>query len=84
MMKSNTIDASKNVRYLYAPGELEGVQSRATHSVWSMEVYNVERLVVNEDEPFLYYLNDGLKHGFVREELKLIPPGTELTPEEVH
>ena len=36
---------------------------------------------MNEDEPVLNYLNDGLKHGFVRGELKLFPPGTELLPE---
>ena len=72
------------MRYLYAPGELEGDQRRAIDSVWSMEVYNIESLVVIEDEPVLYYPNDGLKHGFVRvnsnsEKISrqyLSPPGT--------
>ncbi|RMX48680.1 hypothetical protein pdam_00014318 [Pocillopora damicornis] len=32
-------------------------------------------------EPVLYYLKDGPKRGFVREELQIGPPGTELSPE---
>ena len=35
---------------------------------------------MNEKEPVLYYLKDGPKRGFVREELMIVPPGTELPP----
>ena len=42
-LKEKRLDSSKNVRYLYTPGELKGGQRRATDSVWSMEVYNIER-----------------------------------------
>ena len=34
-----------------------------------------------ENEPVLYYLKDGPKRGFVREELMIVPRGTELPPE---
>ncbi|RMX38372.1 hypothetical protein pdam_00005488 [Pocillopora damicornis] len=54
-----------NVRYLFAAGELEGGQ----------------KTLVNKNEPVLYYLKDGPKCGFVREELQIVPPGTELPPE---
>ena len=40
-LKEKRLDSSKNVRYLYTPGELKGGQRR--WSVWSMEVYNIER-----------------------------------------
>ena len=42
-LKEKRLDSSKNVRYLYTPGELKGDQRRATDSVWSMKVYNIER-----------------------------------------
>ena len=33
------------VRYLYQPGELEGGGKRATDPIWSLKVYNIERVV---------------------------------------
>ena len=69
-----------NVRYLYAPDELEGGQRRATDPNWSLKVFNISRSIVNEHEPVLYYLKDGLKRGFVREELMIVSEGTELPP----
>ena len=36
---------------------------------------------MNKDEPVLYSLNDGLKRGFVREELLIVSLGTELLTE---
>ena len=45
------------VRYLYAPGELEGdKRRRATDPVWSVTVHKIERAVVKSGEPVLYYL----------------------------
>ena len=68
------------VRYLYQPGELEGGVKRATDPIWSLKVYNIERSVTKPNEPVVYYLHDGPKWGFVREELLVIPPNTELPP----
>ena len=46
-----------------------------------MKFFNIDRTLVNKNEPVLYYLKDGPKCGFVREELQIVPPGTELPPE---
>ena len=69
-----------NVRYLYQPGELEGGVKRATDPMWSLKVYNLERSFAKPNQPVLYYLSDGPKRGFVREELLVVPPNTELPP----
>ena len=69
-----------NVRYLYYPGELEGGGRRATDPIWSLKVYNIERVDTKPHEPVVYYLYDGPKRGFVREELMVVPPGTQLPP----
>jgi len=67
-------------RYLYQPGELEGGTKRATDPVWSLKVYTLERAVDKLGEPVLYYFHDGPKRGFVREELLVVPPNTQLLP----
>ena len=79
--KEKRLDSSVNVRYLFAPGELEGGGKRATHPNWSQKVFNISSSIANENEPVLYYLKDGPKRGFVREELMIVPKGTELPPE---
>ena len=71
------------VRYLYQPGELEGGVKRATDPIWSLKVYNLERSFAKPNQPVLYYLRDGPKRGFVREELLVAPPNTELPPAKV-
>ena len=71
------------LRYLYYPGELEGGGRRATDPIWSLKVYNVHKVVTKPDEPVVYYLYDGPKRGFVREELMAVPPDTMLPPERV-
>ena len=68
------------VRFLYEPGELEGGQRRATNPNWSLKVYNIGGLIVKENQPVMYYLKDGPKRSFVREELMVVPDGTELLP----
>ena len=68
------------VRYLYQPGELEGGTKRATDPIWSLKVYNLERSFTKPDQPVLYYLHDGPKRSFVREELLVVPPDTTLPP----
>ena len=69
------------VRYLLAPGEDEGGERRrATDPVWSLEVFDLSRSVVSPGQPVLYYLLDGPKRSFVREELQFVPGDTELPP----
>ena len=69
-----------NVRYLYQPGELEGGTKRATDPIWSLKVYQVVEDRAKPDQPVVYYLSDGPKRGFVREELLVVPPNTQLPP----
>ena len=69
-----------NVRYLYQPGELEGGTKRATDPIWSLKVYQVVENKTKPDSPVVYYLSDGPKRGFVREELLVVPPNTQLPP----
>ena len=72
-----------NVTYLYQPGELEGGVKRATDPIWCLKVYNIERSFTKPNQPILYYLYDGPKRGFVREELLVVPPNTQLPPEQL-
>jgi len=67
-----------SVRYLYQPGKLEGGGRKATDPIWSLKVFNIERSITKPNEPVLYYLRDGPKRGFVREELLVVPSDTEL------
>ena len=69
-----------SIRYPYQPDELEGVGRRATDPIWSLKVFNIERFITKPNELVLHYLHDGPKRGFVREELLLVPPDTELPP----
>ena len=69
-----------NVIYLYQPGELEGGTKRATDPIWSLKVYQVVENRTKPNEPIVYYLSDGPKRGFVREELLVVPPNTQLPP----
>jgi len=71
------------VRYLYAPGELEGGRRQATDSVWSLTTHTVRNVVQRGGQPALYYLNSAPARGFVHEELLIVPHGTELPPDQV-
>ena len=79
-LKKKRLDSSKNVRYLYAAGELEGGKRRVIDPIWSLKVYNIDSILVNEGELVLYYLKDRPKRDFVPEELQIVPPGIELPP----
>ena len=59
--KEKRLDSSVNVRYLFAPGELEGGGKKATDPNWCLKVFNISASIVNENEPVLYYLKDGPK-----------------------
>ena len=82
-LKEQRLPSGVGVRYLYQPGELEGGRRRATDPVWSLEVCRLGRSVTKPDEPVLYYLQDGQPRGFVREELLVVPPDTQLPPDGV-
>ena len=77
------IPSTARVRYLYAPGELEGGRRRATDPVWSLNIYTVRNVIRQAGQPALYHLDDGPMRGFVREELLIVPENTELPPEKV-
>ena len=81
--KEKKLPSLVNVRYLFQPVELEGAVKRATDPIWSLKIYSIERSVTKPNSPVLYYLHDGPKRGFVREELLVTPPNTELPPEQV-
>jgi len=78
------LPALVQVRYLYQPGELEGGVKKATDPIWSLKVFSIERSFTKPDQPVLYYLHDGLKRSFVREELLVDPPNTNLPPADVN
>ena len=70
------------VRYLLAPGELEGGERRrATDPIWSLKVFDLSRSIISHDQPVLYYLEGGPRRGFTREELQVVPEDTELPPD---
>ena len=73
-----------SVRYLLSPGELEGGEKRrATDPIWSIKVYYISGSKVSPNQPVLYFLQDGPRRGFVREELQVVPYDTELPPDSV-
>jgi len=71
------------MRYLYTPGELQGGRLRATDPMWSLTTHTVRNVVQRGGQPALYYLNSEPARGFVREELLIVPHGTELPPDKV-
>ena len=77
------LSSNVKARYLYYPGELEGGNKRATDPVWSLKVYTLEKAVDKPGESVPYYLYDSPKRGFVREELLIVPPNTQLAPAQV-
>ena len=80
-LKEKRLPSGVQVRYLLSPGEDEGGERRrATDPIWSIEVYNITRVVISPDQPVLYYLLDGPKRSFVREELQVVLTDTELPP----
>ena len=45
--------------------------------------HTVRNVVQRGGQPALYYLNSAPARGFVREELLIVPHGTELPPDQV-
>ena len=72
------------LRYLFAPGEYEGGERRrATDPVWSLEIFELSHSKVSPGQPVMYYLSDGPKRSFVREELQVVPEDSEAPPKKV-
>ena len=72
------------VRHLLVPGEEEGDERRrATDPIWSLGVNDLSRSVLSPGQPVLYYLSEGPKRSFVREEFQIVPSDTELPPKHV-
>ena len=67
------------------PVELESRRKCATDCNWSPQVYHIKESLIQKNQLVLYWLVDdddnGLKRSFVREELIVIPPDTELPPQ---
>ena len=83
IQKEDVLPEDGLYRYLYQP-ELEGGQQRrATDMVWSWNTFRLDEIVQNKGERVLYYLRDGPKRSFVREELMWIPQETQLPPDYV-
>ena len=80
-LKEKRLPSGVQVRYLLSPGEDEGGERRrATDPIWSIEVYNINRVVISPKQPVSHYLQGGPKRSFVREELQVVPSDTELPP----
>ncbi len=43
-------------------------------------MYHIDKMILNRGEPVIYFLKDRPKRSFVREELMIVPEGTELPP----
>ena len=80
------LDINSRVRYLLLPEDLEGGKKRLTDPNWTLPVFSIDRIIVEDCKPVLYYLKKGNsdvripKRSFVREELFVVPPDTELPP----
>ena len=72
-----------NVCYLYEPSELGGGTKSVTDPIWSSKVHHLERSVTKLNKPVVYYSCDGPKRGFVPEDSLVVPPNTQLRPEQV-
>ena len=51
--------------------------------IWSWNTFRLDKIIQDEGQRVLYYLRDGPKRSFVREELMLIPEETQLPPDYV-
>jgi hypothetical protein len=75
------LNGYQKVRYLYQPGELEGGQRRATDPIWSLTTHDISRVSKYDQQPYLYYLEDGPKRSFTRKELLVVPEDSQLPPD---
>ena len=69
--KEKLLPYSANVRIRVLPEEQQGGRVRATDPRWSAAVYEVDKIVIEEGQPILYYLT-GKQHGYTVSELQLV------------
>ncbi len=74
------LPAGTCVRYLIDASELDGGRRRSTDPIWSKEIFTFESAIIRSRQPVMYQLDGGPKRYFVREELMVVPPDTELPP----
>jgi hypothetical protein len=81
------LDINSKVRYLLLPEDLPGGKRRLTDPNWTLSEFNIDRIIVEDEKPALYYLKKETgsdarppKRSFVREELFVVPPDTEMPP----
>ena len=55
----------------------------STDPMWSLTTHTVRNVVQRGGQPALYCLNSAPARGFVREDLLIVPHGTELPPDQV-
>lgn len=71
--KNTKLSHNVLVRYLYAPGELEGgTVRRATDPIWSVTVHKIASVLQKSKQPALYFLENGPERSFVEEELQIV------------
>ena len=69
------------IRHLLEPSDQSG-RHRAGNLNWSPQIYQICESLMQKNQPVLYWLIDdegnSPDRSFVREELQIIPPDTEL------
>ena len=79
--KEKQLEVGSLVRYLYAPGEAEAdTHRRATDPIWSIKTYTIKNSMMTSKQPVLYWIENGPKRSFVREELQIVPSYVALPP----
>ena len=63
--KEKILSTLLRVSYHSQPREVKGGVKRASDPIWSFKVFDNKRSFTKEKQPFLYYLRDGPKRGFV-------------------
>ena len=59
--KETKLNRGDTARYLLANAEWEGGmenQKRATDPIWTLALFTIRKIVVSENEPVLYYLDE--------------------------
>ena len=57
-MNEKKLSSGLSVRYLYQPGELEGGRRRATDPIWSLNAYEIEKIMINPENKPIICLTD--------------------------
>ena len=80
--KEDILPSDGLYRFYLQPGEEHGdKRRRATYFIWFKRTFRLDKVIEDPNNRVLYYLKDGPKRSFVREELYLIPENTELPPD---